>query len=633
MSISDHSATLGALVPGLEMLGGGPKVDAIPSLYRHTIGRHLPATWAEVAQISVGDLLTWNSVGVGKIEAFVDYLKGLVGEAPFADTLMARDTLRAVESGRVWLQSVVTDAVEGDISDLLSAVVWAIHDSERGNRLAAVELPRIGVSEWMTDVQDVRSRLDARTMSILDARLLEPSTKPITLQQLADMHQVTRERIRQIEEVGSKTLRSIADEGRYMALRHARRRIGELGAAFPVREVGLDTAWTAVERTLLWLVGPYHIDQDWAVLARYDGRSGLAMEAFQTVADNGVAFVFDYFEALADVGVNREHVDDVGNSIDLELVGDQLIFPGGGMGDRAVQRLTVVGRPMSLDELFEGEKAGRSRSGFANAVQSSPKIVRTGKNRYALREWGDSEYPGILPAMVARLQANAPHPLVVRELADELEAEYGVAGNSIHMYATMHPLFVSGDGLVRLRATGEPYEPDVNLADTASCFLIDGQWSFRVLVDRDILRGSGRHIPEAFAVHLGGQPLVRGQLRGPNGEISIGWDMNPWIGSVRREAASLGLGQDDYIFVRRTSPTSLDFVGVRSDSLDSADPADRVKALVGAPADPRPWKAVLAEALGVGGATEPDERLLLRRLQRRGDEEVASMVEELLGTT
>jgi len=38
---------------------------------------------------------------------------------------------------------------------------------------------------------------------------------------------------------------------------------------------------------------------------------------------------------------------------------------------------------------------------------------------------------------------------------------------------------------------------------TPWCYVIDGAWSQLLVVDKDLLRGSGRGLSEAFGVHLG----------------------------------------------------------------------------------------------------------------------------------
>jgi hypothetical protein len=446
---------------------------------------------------------------------------------------------------------------------------------------------------------------------------------------LADRYGLTRERVRQIESAAVEALdREVSNRG-YLGLRHAIRSIKRLGIAFPMSELPLIEHDPEARRLLLWAAGPFGLDDGWAVLVEYASLSNLALAAFERVAVDGIAPRFDFLESLFDLGVNREHHGYVASTIRVQEIGDSLIRPAGTLAERAVQRLTVLGRPMSIDELLEGEDSSQNARSFANAVQASAEIVRTGKDRYELAAWGGSAYIGIVPAMVDRLRIRDPEPISITDLAQELADRYGVAENSIHMYATMHPKFLAENGEVRLRPSDVPYEPEVDLVNTSACYLIEGHWSLRMLVDKDLGRGSGRGLPEAFAVHLGLQPSdSRGQLHGPAGEISVGWGMAPWVGSLRREAKQLGLVEGDYLFMRRVSATSVEFQGCQIGP--DADTVTRLRALIGVVASDGDWRYDLAEALGVGAATEPDARFLLRRLRQRGDDELAGLVEELI---
>jgi hypothetical protein len=127
--------------------------------------------------------------------------------------------------------------------------------------------------------------------------------------------------------------------------------------------------------------------------------------------------------------------------------------------------------------------------------------------------------------------------------------------------------------------------------------------------------------------------LEKGQLHGPFGEISIGWDMTPSLGSIRREAQQLDLRTGDSLFVRRWSSASLDFTGLKKSDLEGKPDEARIKLLAGATTqDPRPWPLVLAEAIGTGAATAPDPADLLGRLRVRGDRDLITLVESLVGS-
>jgi hypothetical protein len=121
-------------------------------------------------------------------------------------------------------------------------------------------------------------------------------------------------------------------------------------------------------------------------------------------------------------------------------------------------------------------------------------------------------YAGIVPAMVTVLRAG---PVGLNRLADDLHREFGASPNSVRIMASTHPAFLVEDGVVRLRPADQPYVPKTSLTATRGCFVVDGCWSRCIKVDHDFLRGSGRQLPEAFAVHLGLEPLASGRVPWP----------------------------------------------------------------------------------------------------------------------
>lgn len=622
MALPDPSTLLKNLYPGLRFRDGGPDTKQMPSTYAQTIGEQLPSTWAEVAELSVGDLLEMPGVGVGKVEAFLaDIQPSNESDAPEGDV---------VEQARPAMNVLVRWAVERDVRSLADALIEGFEkDAQIRAAFSRIELPQIRPSDWLDKAQEVLDKFDDRESLIIDKRILVVTRRPSsTLQQVADLHHVSRERIRQLEVKLSDRLVEEIDEVGRLVFGHASRTLEALGSAFPSIAMPI-THMTLPERLVLWHAGPYIVSDGWVVRSPYDSVQALASAALDAAGEGGVIRPDEFFDAIGSLGIDSRFVDGVAASLPFERSGMFLIRPARTGGDRAVQRLNAVGRPMALDELYEGEPQGKNRMSFASSVQSSEEIVRSGKDMYALKEWGAEEYPGIVPAMVDRLMSSET-PVKVSSLAAELQDRYGVSGNSVVMYAGMHPLFVSESGAVRLRTDDEPYTPDVSLEDTASCYLVDGCWTLRISVDSDVVRGSGRSIPEAFAVHLGAQPLKTGSLEGPDRRVSVGWSMSPTIGSVRPEVERLGLELGDWIFVRRATPAKLDFFGLRGAELERAPTEDQVKMMVGSGSpDTRDWRLVVGESVGIGSATTPTRETIRARLEQRGDDRLLAMIAKI----
>ena len=133
-----------------------------------------------------------------------------------------------------------------------------------------------------------------------------------------------------------------------------------------------------------------------------------------------------------------------------------------------------------------------------------------------------------------------------------------------------------------------------------------------VTVDRDFLRGSGRNISEAFAVHLGVAPGTSGELGSDGRPVRLGWGMAPWIGSLRWVANEHGLVEDDIVFVRRCSPSKLDFTFVRNADLNGASPEAELRARVGAAGSSQPVARCLALVKRIIGV--PDYEAYVRHM-------------------
>jgi hypothetical protein len=200
---------------------------------------------------------------------------------------------------------------------------------------------------------------------------------------------------------------------------------------------------------------------------------------------------------------------------------------------------------------------------------------------------------------------------------------------SVVMYAATGPGLIQMGSRVRLRRPDEPYVSHESLGRTPNCFVIDAAWAWRVVVDHDLLRGSGRHLPEAFATHLGLRPGLRLQFESPIKPISIGWGIQyPGIGSLRSVALASGAHDGDFLFVRAAGRSRFDFRVVTRAQLRGVPAPDRVALLSGNPAASGDMLTGLATALGFpdpGGAAPED---VMATLSARHDHDLLRALEQ-----
>ncbi len=446
---------------------------------------------------------------------------------------------------------------------------------------------------------------DERERAILD-RVLDFDGSAPTLQEIGDRFQVTRERIRQVEvKVRRRLDQALASPETRALVAAADRLRDRLGGAVP-SELLVDefAAYPPdlLDRLILHLAGPYRFDGDWYVLSAIGDFASCVRSTFDSVAEGGVASVAALLDALTELGVRTEYAERAIHSDERLSVRDDIVLDwSGSLATKATIALRIAGRPLSFEELVAFVQPNSER-GMSNQEHADDRISRVGVARFALSEWNMEEFHGLVPAMVDRL---ADGPAALEELRVELAREYAVSPNSVAIIASTHPVFLLEAGKVMLRPPDRPYVPSTDIERTRGCYLIDGVWSWRIPVDRDVLRGSGRQLPEAFAVHLGGAPLSKGSLESPVGPIALSWHQYPSIGSLRAAARSLDAEEGDWLFVRRVRPSGIDFRLVRSDAVPE-DPAGAIRALVGAGDSPLDLEQVLADALGLRGSVNHD---------------------------
>jgi hypothetical protein len=610
---------IGELFPAMLDLPEAPTHEVIGGPLLAHLERRGELTWAGLAALSSGQIAQLPNLGPTRTKRILSNLSGLVGpptvrqERPSSNSMSdsAQLLLAAFEEIAAWsvgnagtgsVLDALQDALRSEAADVPIAELQLLAELP-ASALAPPQLVR-GYDPVIAATELIAA-FEERERAILD-RVLDFDGSAPTLQEIGDRYQVTRERIRQIEVRVRRRLDSALSSPETRALVAAADRLRErLGAVVPAELlVGEFNQYPPdlVDRLILHLAGPYRFDGDWYVLSAIGNLATCVRSTFDSVAEGGVAPVAALVDALTELGVRPEYAERAILSDERFRVRDDLVLDwDGSLSSKATIALRVAGRPLSFDEVLAFVQPNSHRS-LSNAVHADERITRVGVARFALAEWDMDEFHGIVPAMVERL---ADGPVELELLRDELAREYAISPNSVGIMASTHPVFLVESGKVMLRPADRPYVPSDDLEATRSCYLVDGVWSWRVPVDRDVLRGSGRQLPEAFAVHLGAAPLSKGHLDSPVGPIGLAWNQHPTIGSLRAAANSLEAEEGDWLFVRRDKPSSIDFKLLRAQGVPT-DPVGAIKALVGAADSTASLEQVLADALGLRGSVNHD---------------------------
>lgn len=648
-----RDVTIGDIFVALPLLGSEPigasDVDARSQTALHNLNYE---TWAQLAASTVGAL--WSAPATGRIT--VTRILCAAAHRNLAEATIpgARSTASATEDisnvgRRLWIERL--DAT------LLTLAAWAVR--ERGaSRLAdllvpspnlgrvpqdiSTELVRLGnlaLNEYIgvadatvpADLLDQLLEAIGPRSDIIVARRIRLGVRP-TLDELGRGLGLTRERVRQLE---SKALASAEEAVRSPRFEPLRWRVSDLrdvlGVA--VREsstlVANALAWATrdlkepsscgASELMLWLAGPFEREGAW--LVKSDHSLADLTHAFEAQVMNPMAVTH---EEVADILEGLGMSSDMTGDFMLRRPGWRLIDDStyvrwrGSVGDKAETVLRLVGHPLSIAEINDHIAEGHVATSLRNALAFDQRFVRLDKaSNFGLREWGLEEYSGIAQEIVERIE-RAGGRVDLEDLVIELVEQFGVSANSVRMYAGS-PAFLLQDCQVVIRPENDPYTADDRVERVRGLYALpDGRVIVHDIVDKDVVRGSGRPFPEAAAAVMGLRPghrmefAFRGEAR-----IVVGWPatsvMGPTLGSVRQVAEELGLRAGE-AFRLTFDPRSLSCTAaVVNDS--SIEQLTGVPVRIGYEIDD------LAKALRV-------EPIVLRsKLQARGDDAVLELLQ------
>lgn len=643
--------TLGDLAPELWSYHSE---DPLPATYLPVRLQHrLPIeTWGELRNVRLRDVLSMANVGTGSVGELLAAIRRTMDDlrprtkptgASAADLLVS--TVDAIAS---WA-SEGSDYRVCDLFQLVEGFELPPRLRRRWATLAEVSLEALSATPLETGLRlsELLDGIDPRLLLILRERVWN-STVRMTLEELGQHLNMTRERVRQIEAGGVGDLRSMLSEERFLPIAERaaelRRRLGsavpmDTGVLTEVRRWftrdvdprGQDASWELLQ----WLAGPYKEVDGWLVLcsggpdpkgndlrAQTDS-AGFASHETITGLLNGLGIVPEWHSAW---------VERCGKFRSVE---GGLLDSSGGILDQALRYLEYRGVPMTVEQILEDiGRTDASARGIRHRLFDHPRVARVSKSEVGLREWGAEEFTTIPDEMVEEIErAGGAVPLDI--LVEQLVDAFGVSPASIRMYAGRPMFIIDGIGTVRIRSDDEPYELRDDLSTVAGCYeLTPTRASWRVRVDRDVLRGSGRHIPEQLAGWLRLRPGTTLMAANPLHPVPLSW--RPWaqpdIGSLKVFAESVGAKLGDWLVLVFDRAGTVE---VRLVVPEDGEPLERLAAMVGvefSPGAPRTDLLVrLADAFEVGGHDAESLPFRIRHaIDLRRDVDIADLAEEAL---
>lgn len=388
---------------------------------------------------------------------------------------------------------------------------------------------------------------DARDLDIFTGRILGKRT----LEEIGSRHQVTRERIRQLETGLKRRLVEPADSI-HLVLDALGRRFGvltplaDLRRELPALMGEGPVPGNPMLDTLAWLADEWEISGDWFQ------RAGFADDLDAALADFADDFGVVSLPALADnLGVDTQVLKDR-LAEDKTLYGDHILTRDRSTQDRAAALLAIEGEPLSSLEIARrlGEINPRT---LTNAMSADGRITRTGRDRWALSSWGLEEYSNLADWIGRRVEAG---PVPLDRLLDEAVGTLGVAESSVRAYASSAE-FQTVEGQVS-RAE-EIQEVEADPQETPGLYRIGGDLVWLTTVTSDHLRGSGSGVPRGVAVALEVPMLDKRTLPSPLGEQTVAMARTgATVSTIRRFLEAAGIGQGERIWLTFTGGGGFD---------------------------------------------------------------------------
>ena len=407
------------------------------------------------------------------------------------------------------------------------------------------------IDEWT-------SRLPVRERRIFNTRIAGIGGG-LTLQELADEFGITRERVRQI---GSRLRRMFSEfvetqEGLPIRwrLRSLKKRIG---VAIPeshlvplLSTIDGDTRYGSL---LLGFAGPFDLDSGWRVLAsKIDGDPTTAIK--ETADEYGRIDRDQASYLLNSWGLKPSlHEGWLTRDGSIRGINGKLVRWKGSISERLMFALADVGKPATVETLMAHIREKRTRNSAVNALSADPRIVRSSRTEWALASWELPVYLGIAQSIRQLLEKHGK-PMHVKEVVERMNVDFGIVESSTKAYCNA-AMFVTENGLMRMRRNGEPYSYTRHSpAKSAGVFSLGpSKVALLIEVDQNVLRGSGRNLPSGVGYWLNVAVDDHLVFDGPASHtVTITFPetsfLGPSLGSTRSLAEHVGASAGDYMTI------------------------------------------------------------------------------------
>ncbi|OBJ57435.1 sigma factor-like helix-turn-helix DNA-binding protein [Mycobacterium asiaticum] len=642
--------TIGQIFPGLPPDINLLQLD-IPMRARNALAKFGRADLNKLMATTVREMLDWNQVGVGTVDAILQALADASTytatpeiSASFPDIRLFAEPPAGRQIRNGWVGTVV--------EDLTKIAMWYCTVGSPGQPLiggtvpsgtpdeilkARQRLEALSASDVLSEedleldvaglFDEALARLDPRAVDVLRARLF--ADEPVTLDQLGREHNVTRERVRQIEGKARGTILSVISEEGPLAMvaTSARDLIGTIRPLDDLLELipalGKEVervcqpAWRVLDR----LDDAYEIEDGWCVVPTMTAARALTQAQLDEKADHYGVVRLDELDLINPS--RPERCPDLTASwlahCGYVIYSEFVLTRTSSVGDYAAAILRLEGSPLGSQEIVDRFVFERSARSLGNALSSDSRFERVDRDRWALKEWGLEAYTGIR-SIIRELVAREGGRARLDKVIEYITARYSVSGSSVIAYAAAAP-FATKDGIVQL---GPERTARKAPRQTRRLFRRPDGWAYRVRITSDHLRGSGSVAPMAIAniVNLSeGQAIQLDSWLGPQ---TISWTgIQPSFGTIRRFLIEEDVAAGGQAFLIIRDDSTFDFEQLRE---STEDPLAKALALIGAAPTSDAEEARVSLATAIGLPEDSPVASIIGDYRARGDEDVADLV-------
>ena len=282
------------------------------------------------------------------------------------------------------------------------------------------------------------------------------------------------------------------------------------------------------------------------------------------------------------------------------------------------------------------EEIGKcSEQSLRDRLITDPRFTRTNKQyEFIIAGTTDhKEYTDIVDMIVQEIEeygGKAPSAYLIEKISNT----YGVQAGSVYAYLRSKKFTIDKNKMASVRDISGGVSIPTDINKSASCYQSNGEvWVLRLLVNKDMLRGAGMSVPNAFAQILGCEPGHKIRPETESGSLAVSWQLEALsgasIGSLRNVAQFYKAQLGDYIFIKATKPKiSFDYLS-QSSLHEARTDLIRLSLLLGCGLQENDVQAktCIYRALGISGSS--DHECLseaARLLQARKETELAKLI-------